>query len=399
MTHKKLIYTTAATLMSLLPATLQAQSLFPFQQEEMAGNNPSLHATEGACGASVADAYTGLNLANPEVEVSYMFGSPSDVPNKTNISVTQGFDFATLSGAKRRVADAEAALIRSGVRGTRSQFAATAETALVNYIYRTQRLKELKRQLAQTDSLLTVASKALKAGTITILDYNSVEMSRLEAVTACDLAEVELQTAENDLTALNGGKPLSACPTAWPEAGLPLSFDEWIEAASAVNPELLQLTAQMHRASEEINLRKKEGLPEFSIGYTNELVKGSNYHGAAVGFSLPLWANSGRVKAAKANYASAQMQLQAAADSFRATKQSEYRTAQALLRYMKSSHETATAARDKRMEYLQLAFRKGSIDIVTYLTEQQAFNALELQHIDAIRDFFLARTTLYAPML
>ena len=39
---------------------------------------------------------TDLFLPNPEVEFNYLFGTPSEIGNRTDIRVTQGFDFPTV---------------------------------------------------------------------------------------------------------------------------------------------------------------------------------------------------------------------------------------------------------------------------------------------------------------
>lgn len=101
------IKTLAVAALVSLPLAGGAQSLFPHWQTLILGNNPTLISETRTTAASNADALTGLTLADPEVSVSYMFGAPSDVPNKTNIEVTQTFDFPTMSGARRRLAQAQ----------------------------------------------------------------------------------------------------------------------------------------------------------------------------------------------------------------------------------------------------------------------------------------------------
>ena len=104
-------------IISLLTAGIvQAQSLYPFLQTEIQGNNTELQAAAHSCESAKADNMSGLTLANPEVGVSYMLGVPSDVPDKTNIGVSQSFDFPTLSGARKRVAEAESRMLPEPTR-------------------------------------------------------------------------------------------------------------------------------------------------------------------------------------------------------------------------------------------------------------------------------------------
>ena len=386
-------------LLALLPCTTEAQSLFPMQQTEILGNNPGLQAAAGACESAKADNLSGLTLANPDVSVSYMFGSPSDVPNKTNIAVSQTFDFPTLSGARRRVAEAEGRIQDAAYMASRSAVALEVENALINYIYNYQLVKELEAQDKQMRELQQAASRALESGTMTTLEYNNIKLSVLNLENDLDMARVELTSATRALSVLNGGALPPGLPTSWPEAPLPSSIEEWISQAAAVNPELLSLQGELAKAQEEINLRKKEGLPEFSVGYTNELVKDANYHGAAIGFSLPLWGNKGRVKAAKAAKAAADVNLQAAQDNFRLTVQSDYERARMLLDIRNRYDEAYAEALERTEQYLKVALDKKAIGTIEYMSAHTDLYNYALRRLEAARDFQLARAALYAPTL
>lgn len=377
----------------------KAQSAFPLQQAEIMKNNLSLKALSSATSAIKEDNLTGLNLANPEVGLSYMFGSPSDVPNKTNVEVTQSFDFPTLSGAKRRIAKADNEVAETSYLTSRSTIALEVENALISYTYQLALTNELKTQYNDVQALLKHAKLSLEQGTITQIDYNKIELEELALRNDLNMAEVEMEAAKAELTRLNGGSPLTSLPTSWPDVSLPVSFGEWAKNAAHINPELLSLQAELKRAKEEINLRKKEGLPEFSIGYANELVKGSNYHGATIGFSLPLWGNSGRVKAAKASYAAAQVSLQTATDQFLNQKQNEFNKAELLLRTAKQYEEMYTNIRTNGETYLKQALEAGRITMFEYMTQREDFFEHALKKLEAQRAFQEARATLYAPTL
>lgn len=397
---KRLFYTIAAA-MTVCVGSIDAgaQSLFPFIQEEILGNNPVLHSRAQSCESTKLDNSAGLTLANPEVSLSYMFGSPSDVPNKTNIGVSQTFDFPTLSGARSKVADASNAVADAAYMAERSQLALEVENALINYLYSLKLTEELDARMKARQVIQEVADKALEAGTLTYPDYNEIRLENITAENDLKMARISLKEARNQLVRLNGGKEPSRLPDNWPEALLPHSFDEWVETASAVSPELMTLRADMQLASRQVNLRKKEGLPEFSVGYVNELVKEGNYHGASLGFSLPLWGNSSRVKAAKASLAAARESLQSASENFRLTKLAEYEKAAQML----SAANTYTSERLRAVEhstrYLDLALEKGTINRLDYLRTLDSYTDYSIRTLEAIRDFQLARAALYASTL
>lgn len=356
-------------IISLLTAGIvQAQSLYPFLQTEIQGNNTELQAAAHSCESAKADNMSGLTLANPEVGVSYMLGVPSDVPDKTNIGVSQSFDFPTLSGARKRVAEAESRMADAGYMAVRSALAADIENALIDYTYAYLKVRELE-----------ACAAAPAPGT----DKEAI-MANLSVQDELDMARMELSSARALLTRLNGGKPLAGLPAEWPETTLPASLEEWTAQAATVNPALLTLRSELTRAQEEVCLRKQEGLPEFSVGYANELVKGANYHGATLCFSLPLWGNHGRVKAAKAQRASAEMTLQAAQDNFALSVRADYERAHTLHGIYERSRKALNEA----------ASLLGTSDLAS-----PELSELRLRTLKAAHEFYLARTALYAPVL
>lgn len=372
------------------------QSVFPEQQAVLQKNNLNLKAQGAECAATQADNKTGLNLADPEVEVSYMFGQPSDVPNKTNISVTQSFDFATLSGAKRRVAEADNTVVGAQLEVERQAFALTAENALINYVYQVKLCAELEKQLATLRQLQTHAGKGLAKGAITQLDYNKMELSVLTLENSLAEARQEAEALRMELYALNGGSPFGL-PETWPAAGLPDSFDTWLKQTEQSNAELRLLQSGIVRSTREVELRKKEGLPEFSVGYTNELVKNSNYHGFAIGFSLPLWSNAGRVKSARGAQTAARLRAESLTEEYAARKRTEYERARMLAETMRRYAEFGKRIDSQNRAHLQKAYDAGTITVLDYLQEQESFFEYAVSSLAAERDYQLARAALYAP--
>lgn len=393
------IRTLAFAALTCLPLAGGAQSLFPHWQTLILGNNPDLLSETRSTAAANADELTGLTLADPEVNVSYMLGVPSDVPNKTNIEVTQTFDFPTMSGARRRLAKAQGRVQDAALMARRSQLALEVEKALIEYVYASRLTAELEEWDALSARMLAEADTALKAGTMTIMEHNGISLQSLAARDELDASRVELASALAALRRLNGGKPLENLPQDWPDASLPPSLEEWTELAMRVNPELEQAGAALELASREVDLRKKQGLPEFSVGYVNELVKGGNYHGASIGFSLPLWGNRGRVKGAEALRQAAEESLQSARESFALKAQADWERA-TLLRQVWERYERAWAEASAMTErHLSTALQKKAISITDWLGARATLKEYAMRRLQAAREWQLARAELYAPTL
>lgn len=390
---------TFLTAVSLYVSQVQAQSLFPFQQLEILGNNTSLHAAAETTAVDMADNLAGLTLANPEVGFSYMWGAPTDVPNKINIDVSQTFDFPTLSGARKQVAKANNRSLEIGYMNARSTLALEIENAIIEYIYQKQTVNHLSANVVKRTELQTIAEQALKSGVITYIDYNAYVLAAIAAEDELTQAQIALNTAMQDLKRLNNGTSPSILPETWPQTLLPSSFGEWLDVAVAVAPELQQLKAQIDIADKEVNLRKKEALPEFGIGYVNELVKNSNYHGVSLSLSLPLWGNSSRIKAAKAARTAAMLNAETASVQFALTKENEYNKAQMLMNAAHKYERAYAEAIANTEKYLDMAYDKRTMSILEYKSAQADLYTYALKTLQAQRDFQLARAALYAPTL
>lgn len=385
----------ALALLSGGAPTLGAQTLFPLQQAEIQANNRNLKASQSENEALRTENMAGLNLANPEVSVSYMWGQPSDVPGKTNVEVSQSFDFATLSGAKKRVASANNAVASAQLEVERQALAFETEKLLINYLYQRHLCQELERQLGLLDSLNVYAGKGLQKGSITRLDYNKLELERMSMQNTLSRARSECESLSRDIYALNAGEIL-ALPENWPAATLPESFDNWVNLIQETNPEMKVLALDVKRNADEVTLRKREGLPEFSLGYVNELVKEDNYHGVALGFSLPLWGNSGRVKSARSMETASRLRLQSAGDDFVIRKRADYERTKLLSETLNNYKTMYQRIQDENMAYLDKALKAGTITILDYVTEQEDFFEHSLKYLEVLRDFQLARATLYS---
>lgn len=386
-------------MLTFLPLCAAAQSVFPAQQSEIARNNPTLHALAVQAEAVQADNMTGLNLPNPELSVSYMFGAPADVPNKTNIGVSQSFDFATLSGAKRRAAKAANQAESASLLTERQTVALEVENALIEYAYQYQLCQELEEQYQALLELQKYTKLALEKGTLTILDANKADLEVLAKSNDLALARVDLEASARELRRLNGGLALTSLPQTWPDAPLPDSFATWVEQASAQSAELTTLRAEVDAAAQQVNLRQKEGLPDFSLGYVNELVKDANYHGAEIGLSLPLWGNHNRVKTARALQTAAALRLDDATEQFQNRKMAEWQRARALRQAADLYGEVYTRTRTQAEEYMEKALKAGKISVLEYITEHDDFFTHATKTLEVQRDYQLARAALYAPTL
>ncbi len=344
-------------------------------------SNPTLAASSSVAEAEKAENHTGLNLDNPEVELSYQWGSPSYVPDKKTIDVSQGFDFATLSGAKRRVANAKDALADLTLAAARREVAREADALMTEIVFRSRMTAHYDSAINLMKRTLAAAELALKRQEMTVVDVNTVKMELSELETEASVNAIETEGLRASLARMAGGRELAWAAADYCDYSLPADIATWCHTQAPLTPEVLSARANVTLADKEISLRRSENLPSFSVGYTSELVTDANYHGVTLGVELPLWANQGRVKAAKAARSAAAIEADNAMKDFEITQHALYRKVQAL----QTLDARARQLRDECDIRPALAklYAEGQLTVHDYLSQLQPLLQLDRKVIEA----------------
>lgn len=349
------------------------------------GHNPATLAARSLSAAEQKENMTGLTLADPTVEFSYQWGNPATVPDKKTLDVSQSFDVASLSGGKRRVAEA-----RNAVSALTADAAELAKSYEVDALMtRAVYLHELQRwynsALALTDKVMEAAEKALAHGDMTAVEVNSIRINRRNLEAETELNAIELASALSTLSGLGGGVDLDWDADGYLGYSLPSDFDAWCATALTADPTVAAAKAGVVVADREISLRRSEALPSFSVGYTSEMVNDANYFGVSVGVTVPLWSNRGRVDAAQAAKAAAAAELDDAMVAYTTDLRLKYDRASALARLA----DDCRRLRDDCdiSEGLKKQFDTGYIAITDYLSQLMTMLELDRKVIEAEHDY------------
>lgn len=330
--------------------------------------------------AAQSENMTGLTLSDPEVDFIYQWGANNN-PDKVMLDVTQSFDFATLSGAKKKVARELNSLAAAELKGERARILSEADALMTQAVY----CRKLEALYASMEASLTRLSEAagiaVEKGLSTAVDANSIriELSTLKAERKVNL--IELKNVMSQLNTLAGGELPAWTGESYLDYSLPADFASWSQGATDNLPSVAKALAESAAADAEIGLRKKEGLPEFSLGYSSEMVTEDNHYGVKVGVSLPLWANKGRVKAAKAAKAAAMANLEDERINGLMNLRMKFEKAAAL---GESAAEcTAIAKECDNSAHINKLYELGRISETDCLSQLQPLFSLSRQALDA----------------
>lgn len=359
-------------------STLCAQNPYAETLRSIAASNRSLQALDLATEATKTENMSGLNLSNPQVDFAYQWGIEN--ADKVILDVSQEFDFATLSGAKKEAARSDNRVADAALLGERMRVLAEADLLMTEVVYLNKLDNLYSRMVENARKQVEVLQKGLAEGSVTAVDLNSAKMELASLKGERQVNAVDLANARMRLGAMAGGT-ISWHGDAYMPYEMPADLSAYTGEATSRDPEVMKAREEIAAAASQEKLRRREGLPGFSLGYTSEMMRDDNHYGVSVGVSLPLWGNHGRVKAAKA----ARVAAEAAAEDARF--QSEMR--------LRGCWQKAMALRDVADECRVLSrecdntadieklYKLGQLSAQDYLAQLGSLMSLERRVIDA----------------
>lgn len=279
--------------------SLLAQSSIDNVLASIEENNTTLKALRESVDAQKLENRTGIYLSGPEVGFNYLNGKPGEIGNRTDISITQSFDIATLFGMKSRVANEQNGLAELQYQADRIQLLLEAKQYCLDLIYYNALKKELLLRLQHAQTIADAYRKRLEKGDANRLEFNKAQLNLSTVQGEISTLDVEQSAVRSQLKRLNGGIDVIFEEIQFDDIPLPLAFDDWYLVAAQKNPILASIKQEVEISKKQLSLNKAMNLPTFSAGYMSEKVVGERYQGISVGVSIPLWENKNRVKQAK----------------------------------------------------------------------------------------------------
>lgn len=381
---KQIIY----ILLLALAINVQAQDSFDSVLREIEANNTTLKAYREKANADKIGNKTGINMANPEVEFGYLWGSPSAIGHKIDLNVTQSFDFPTAYKYKNQLADGKNVQVDMVYNQQCLEILQEARLLYIQLMYQTRMHKELSQRLIQARKLSDAYQKSFDQGNIDILERNKTKLNLLSAEKALQINEVDMNLSKSELQRLNGGIELTSIVDTYPAFVFPLNFIEWFERIKDNNPSLQVAEQEIALSRKQEQLTRALNLPKITAGYTSERTSGETFQGVSVGVSIPLWEGKNTVKHQKAQTVALQMQHDDSKLQFRNSLKNQYDKAKKLSLLLKEYQEALSVTSNQ--ELLKKALDKGQLSLINYLLELSVYYETMDKYLETERDYQLA---------
>lgn len=376
------VFFTIIALMAAYP--LSGQDKMQEVLRSIESNNTSLAALRAGIEADQLANRTDIYLSDPEVGFDYLWGHPSPIGNRIDVSVSQTLDLPTISGMKGKVADRKNEMLRWEYESQRINTLTQAKLLLIDMIYYNRMRQELCLRQQTIDSIATAEKRKLDGGTGTIVDYNGVQLEQIAIAAEIQEIETERKATLATLEQMNGGKEVSFDCAEYEEIVLPIDFDSWYAESERKNPVLAYVRSEIEMNKQQVSLSRSLNLPSLSVGYMLEKTQGEHYQGISLGLSIPLWSTRNRVKQAKAAVAAAEARQEDAKIQFYGQLNILYQRVLGLNESALTYRKALTEADNS--QYLKRALDVGEISVLDYLRQASIYYQFIDKAMSAERD-------------
>lgn len=370
----------------LAAASLHAQS--PALLDTIARNNPTLRAALAGRRAAEAANRAETRLPDPEAEVAYLAGSPSGVPNRTNVSLTQELDWGVLTGRRKGLVEAADRTAAARQRGVYREVMADALEQLVLLVHGNRMVAEMEARLALAQQVEGLCLKLYDKGDLTEPEMNKARLNTVVAKADRQRAADERAAVMARLRALNGGLSFVCNDTVYS-----LPADDLCRAAETRSlPRTAAVEgaeAAVAEAEAEVKLARAQQWPSFTVGFQGEYIRQNNYSGLSLGLSLPLWGNKrAEVRRREAELLASRLDLADTQLTARAQQELLAQKTRRLLQVADELHQGLLATSNSRL--LQRSLELGQISLLDFLLETSFYYAARTAWLEAERDAYLS---------
>lgn len=380
-----------------LVQTAFAQNVIDNILADIEKNNPTLTAMARQAEADKLENHSDIYLANPEIEFAYYWGTPSGIGPRRNLDVKQSFDLATISGARKKEAMAKDNVTDAEFRAGRMEILLYAEKLCIEIAYCNAMNVLISNKVARCKAMADAYAEMLENGRTDRLAYNKAFMNYSAAQAEARRNEAMRRDMIAELTTLNGGNHVPENISLEDRKLFAEDFDVWFAEAAERNPSLQIVRNEVAAAEKGIAMRRMEGLPEITVGYTSEVVPEEGFRGISLGLAIPLWSNKNKIRQARAAHEAATLREL----DFNMRFRDEMKRRHDLAIELSASADELRAALNTfgDASLADEALAAGKLSLEAWTFEAEELYAATQTVLEAERDARIAVAELCAPML
>lgn len=386
----KKIYRTALFLLAF-PLWAQAQDIASVLQQ-IEANNKELQALKESNEAAKMEVQTRNNLEDPSIEYSPFFAKGVSGVASSEMVLRQGFDFPTLYYSRNRSGKLQQEALDMQQLAARREILLQAKNLCLDLIRLNKEQALLTERKKNADELLTFFEKRLNEGDATLIEVNKIKMERMSIQTEMSQNIAAHRTALQSLLAMNGNLPLSFSENSYPEVASINSYDALYDEVMLSDASLKAADATARTTTQEVGISKQNWLPKLEVAYRRNTSLSEASNGFLVGGSIPLFSNRKKVKIAKAQALSAQLQLENTRLQLTAQIQSQFNEMQQLKEAL-SVYDVQLM--ENTLKMLKEAVLAGQLSIIEYYVEAEGVYRNMQAYLEVENQYQKVMATIY----
>lgn len=328
-------------------------------------NNLQLHLIKQEVKTSSLERQSEINMSNPEVGLTYLWGDKHAPSDKRMLSINQELDLVTISGSRKRVVNSKNKASTIFYNVERQDVLREFSENCVKWRYLTKQLDQRNATVQILSQLFDSYEKRLNAGELSRIEFNKMQISIAEYTTQIRLLQLERESVFQQLVYLNGNMLVDTTYLFYENSLLPTDFNVWFDSVYLEIPEIQYNTQNMKVSEQEEKLARLSWLPKLSAGYQSEISNVEAMRGGTIGLSLPLWENKNAVKSKEASTKMAEMRLEESVIRVKNDFFKKYQRILAMTDLLNEYMQAMTSLSNLTLE--SKAFRLGAMSASEYL--------------------------------
>ncbi|MDD4554337.1 MAG: TolC family protein [Bacteroidales bacterium] len=353
------------------PLLSRAQSTVENVLLRVEQNNTTLAALRKMTDAEKIGNRTGLALQNPGAAFDFLWGSPQEIGNRTDIYINQSFDFPTVYAFKSQIASMKNEQAELVYREQRTGILHRAHLICIDLIFRNAEKTEYSKRYRDAQLLQAGYEAKLEQGEAGILELNKIRLTVLSYAQKLKNTDIELEALQSELAGLNGGQIISINDSIYTGPQTAVDFEQWYARSELKNPLFQWFRQELSIARKQEQLNFSQSLPGFQIGYMSEKTVGIRYQGITAGITVPLWENRNKVRFAKARSMAVQSMEADEKSRFFNEMKTLFNKANALKTGLSEYQQKFALLNDPAL--LRKALDQGEISLITFLSERSLY--------------------------
>jgi len=340
--------------------------------------------------AEVMLARTNNSPDNPEIEYAYLWGTPDQVGDRIDFSVTQSFDFPTAYSSRSKLSKINREQASLRLKASEQNAIVKVRQVWMMAVYLNKKSSLLKSRLENAEMIANAFKRMFDEGEANQLQFNQAKLK----VTALknEMSRLSIDIVSNDalISQLNGGYPFVINDSIFPKPQ-ELVIDTLIERYQ-FGPQNTAFQGEIIRTEQQKQVVFNQKLPKLKAGYYQETILGVKLQGITAGITIPLWENANQHKSAKADVAFAKT------NALRYWEQQELQVNQLYSQWLILKSQVneiqELLSYSNNDELLLRALESGEISITQYYYESDFYFQNKFELLDFQRDLYLLEAEL-----